>query len=109
MRRLTAWLMILFISGCSLYRPALRQGNHISQEQLDKLTVNMTKREVQTILGTPAIVPTLDLNRWDYAYAQLPGNERDKELNFKLVTLYFSNDKLSGYSGDFKPKNLKSK
>lgn len=98
---------LVLLSGCSLYRPDLRQGNHISQEELDKLHPDLSKREVQEILGSPAMTPYLNLDQWNYTYAYLDGMHRDQPLKFKTISLYFDKGKLVSYSSkDWHPANL---
>lgn len=105
------WLSILLvaisISGCTLYRPSLQQGNCISQSELDQLEPGMSKREVQQIMGTTADSPMFLINQWNYSYAYVDGKHRDQPLKFKTITLYFSKDKLSSYSSAvWHPANL---
>lgn len=100
-------LVICCLSGCSLYRPSLRQGNYISQDELDKLKPNLSKYEVQNIMGSPAMTPYFNLNQWNYTYAFLDGTHRDQPLKFKTITLVFKNGKLdSYYSNYWRPANL---
>lgn len=100
-------ILLSLLSGCSLYRPELNQGNHITQEDLDKLHPEMTKREVQEIMGSPAMAPYFDLDQWNYTYAHLNGMNRDEPLKFKTITLYFSHGKLMYYSSRYwHPANL---
>lgn len=100
-------VMLSLLSGCSLYRPDLRQGNHISQEELDKLHPDMTKREVQEVMGSPAMTPYYNLDQWNYTYAYLDGMHRDQPLKFKTISLHFNNGKLESYSSNcWHPANL---
>lgn len=104
---LSVIVMLCLSSGCSLYRPSLRQGNYISQEELDRLHPDLTKREVQEIMGSPAMTPYFELDQWNYTYAYLNGTQRDCALKFKTISLYFSNGKLESYaSKDWHPANL---
>ncbi len=100
-------ILATVLTGCSLYRPNLRQGNYISQEELDRLRPDQTKREVQDIMGSPAMTPYFNLDQWNYTYAYLPGLERDKPLKFCTISLYFNNGKLVSYSSNaWHPANL---
>ncbi|HSX20005.1 MAG TPA: outer membrane protein assembly factor BamE [Gammaproteobacteria bacterium] len=95
------------LSGCSLYRPDLRQGNSISQEELNKLHANQSKHEVQEIMGSPASISYINLDQWNYTYAYLDGTHRDQLLKFKTISLFFKDDKLQSYSSKYwKPANL---
>lgn len=106
-RWLTVILISLLLTGCSLYRPDLRQGNFVSQSDLDKLEPGMTKREVQQIMGTTAENPMFLIDEWNYSYAYLDGSHRDQPLKFKTITLYFRDNKLVAYKSDtWKVPNL---
>lgn len=104
---LACLLVTSLLTGCSLYRPDLRQGNSIDQEDLDKLKPGMTKHEVQQTIGSPAMTPFLKLNQWNYTYAYVDGNHRDQPLKFKTITLIFADDKLQAYASRYwHPANL---
>lgn len=90
-----------------IYRPELRQGNYITQAKIDRLRVGLSKVEVQDIMGSPALVPAVDLSRWDYYYSYLSGDRKYREES--LLSLYFVQDKLKYYSGDWKPMHLPCK
>ena len=90
---------------CQIYKYDIQQGNHITQELVNNLKPGLTKSEVQNILGTPALVPVLDLQQWQYSYYFTPGVKGDAEV--KYLTLYFDkHDKLQSYTGDWKVSKL---
>ncbi len=98
---------VFLLAGCSLYRPDLSQGNHITQEDLDRLRPNLSKHQVQDIMGSPAIDPAFALEQWNYTYAYVDGLHRDQPLKFKTISLYFKQDKLQGYNSHYwHPANL---
>lgn len=81
-----------------VYRIAIPQGNIITQEMVDQLRPGLSKRQVTFIMGTPLIKDTFDQDRWDYLYSYQPGGgERVQER----LTLFFDNDALSHFTGDF--------
>ena len=87
-----------------VYRIDIPQGNIITQKQVDQLRPGLTKRQVTFILGTPLIKDTFDPDRWDYVYGYQPGGgERTQER----LTVFFQNDKLVSFTGDFQqtPEN----
>lgn len=86
-------LLAAAITGCSLFRVEIQQGNFISQEQVSQLKEGMTMREVRYIMGTPLIVdPFHEKNRWDYVYSYSPN--LGAEVEKRRVTLFFQDDKL---------------
>jgi len=87
-----------------VYRINIPQGNVITQEMVDQLRPGLTKRQVNFILGTPLIKDTFDQDRWDYVYSFQPGGgERVQEV----LTVFFENNRLTRFSGDFEqtPEN----
>lgn len=99
--------IILFSTGCSLYRPSLQQGNFITQEDLDRLKPGLSKHQVQQIMGTTALTPLFNLDQWNYSYGYIDGQHRDQPIKFKTISLYFKKDALTSYSSRFwHPANL---
>ncbi len=79
-------------SGCNLlFKQSIQQGNAIEQDELDKLTAGMSKRQVSLIMGTAAIVDPFHNDRWDYVYEFRP---RGKKGTKRIVTILFENDKI---------------
>lgn len=82
-----------------VYRLNIPQGNIITQEMVDQLRPGLTKRQVNFILGTPLVKDTFNQDRWDYLYSFQPGGgERVQER----LTVYFENNQLTHYTGDFR-------
>jgi len=103
--------IMLFVTSQSacfkIYRQDLRQGNYVTQDKVDKLKVGLSRDEVQNIMGTPALVPTIDTNRLDYYYSFLSGDRKMSKQ--KILSLYFINDKLQYFDGDWVPAHLPHK
>lgn len=85
------FLIILPLSGCSVYKVDVQQGNVLEQEQLEKLKVGMKKNQVIFLLGTPLLTDPFHKNRWDYVYAFKPGG---KKIASKSLTLFFDGETL---------------
>ncbi len=95
---------ILFIAcaltSCSLVpvqKMDIEQGNFITQENVNKLHLGMTTKQVKEIMGTPELLNTFTANRVDYVYTNEPGNrtrvERSLVLTFykkKLTNIYWN-------------------
>jgi len=102
-------LLALALSACStwrvpqfpgVYRIPISQGNLITQEMIDQLEPGMTRRQVVFVMGTPLVRDPFHQDRWDYVFNYQPGGGiRGQER----VTLYFENDLLSHFEGDFSP------
>jgi outer membrane protein assembly factor BamE len=115
MQRLTILaLLCLCLGACGaggfrlgfpgVYRIDIAQGNIVTQEMIDQLKPGMTKRQVRFIMGTPLIVDTFEPERWDYFHSM---NKKGKQETQERVSLYFENDKLVRFSGDFAPSSGK--
>jgi outer membrane protein assembly factor BamE len=51
------------------YRMEIVQGNVITQEQLTRVKVGMTRRQVRDLLGTPLVTDAFHADRWDYLFS----------------------------------------
>lgn len=98
----------LTLGACSMpslqfpgvYKIDIQQGNIITQEMIDQLRPGMTKRQVMFVMGSPLVRDPFDQDRWDYVYSYQPGGGvRGQER----VTMFFENDLLTHFTGDFKP------
>ena len=84
-----------------VYRPTIRQGNIITQEDVDKLQPGMTKRQVRFALGTPMLVDVFHQDRWDYVLVEQVGS---RVLEERSTRLYFDDDRLVRIEGDLRPQ-----
>ena len=87
-------LLSALLGACTIHRLDVQQGNIIKEEQVSKLKLGISKRQVRFIMGTPLIQDPFHANRWDYVFTDQPGTER-KIVEYQRVTVYFENDKLS--------------
>jgi len=86
-----------------VYTLDIQQGNMISQEQIDQLRPQMTKRQVLYIMGSSMLVDVFHQKRWDYIYSEHLGG---KERTQKRISLFFVNEKLSSVQGDLRPSTM---
>ena len=89
--------MLLLASGC-VYQAALSQGNLLEQEDVDQVTLGMTRGQIRFLLGTPMIEDPFHENRWDYVYYLRVG--RDKAIFKRWISIYFVNDNVSEIISD---------
>lgn len=98
----------LLLNACSylkfpgVYRIAVQQGNIIDQKKVDQLKVGMNKRQVQFVMGSPLLTDAFHEDRWDYIYQLRIG---DQTLRDRRFTVYFDDDKLVRYEGDYEPND----
>ena len=108
-------VVVCALAGCQAidtYFPTLRtygvymldinQGNYLSQDQVDKLKVGMTKAQVRQQLGTPLVVSVFRDNRWDYVYEFM---RQGVVREHRTFTVYFVEDKLARWEGDEMPQS----
>lgn len=108
------YLLILFIILCTALTTAcsstisnlkpfkleIQQGNVVTSKMLLQLRPGMTKSQVRYIMGTPLIMDSFHINRWDYIF-QL--RQAGKITEQKRVILQFENDLLKTVRGDVVP------
>ena len=93
----------LSLSACSgigfpgVYKIFVEQGNIVTAEMVEELKPDMTRRQVQFVLGTPIIEDTFNSNRWDYIYLLRIGNDITKESRLKVI---FDGDRLVDVKGE---------
>jgi outer membrane protein assembly factor BamE len=100
-------MLSVALSGCTLYRCNLQQGNYITQAALDKLEPGLTKNEVQDIMGSTVVNPMFVTEEWNYSYGYVDGKHRDQPIKFHTITLNFKNGRLTSYNSNYwHPANL---
>ncbi len=88
---------IATLSACADWLPEahkldLQQGNTVKLEQLEGISIGMTKSEVRKIMGSPMLSDPFHNQRWDYIYRFIPSKGFERK---SLLTLYFEDDVLS--------------
>jgi len=86
------------LSGDTLkpYVPEVVQGNFVSKEQRQALTLGMARAQVRDILGTPLVTSLFHADRWDYAFSIR--RQGVPPQSFQL-TVYFKDDKVASIEG----------
>lgn len=95
-RRLPLALLVcasLVLSAACVYRPTIQQGNLLRLEDVDQVTVGMTRSQVRYLLGTPMVADPFQPDRWDYIYTLHRGHERRADRSYFVV--HFENDRVS--------------
>ncbi len=103
-RSLRTPLLVLAValatSGCGiLYKQPIYQGNLIEKTAADQLQAGMSKQDVITLIGTPAISDPFNQNRWDYTATQRIDRRGTTEI--KNFTVFFENDVVSKWEGEY--------
>lgn len=85
-------MLSLAVSGCSVYKMEIQQGNAITSEAVAQLKPGMSKAEVATLLGNPLLQDGFHKDRWDYIYYVV--NKKGKSGKPKNLTILFQNGQL---------------
>jgi outer membrane protein assembly factor BamE len=94
--------LAVLLSGCSIYKLEIQQGNVVTQEMIDKLKPGMTRNQVRYVLGTPLVTDPFHPDRWDYYYYLR--RSKDETGESRHVTVIFKNDVLAEIKGDTRIK-----
>ncbi|MGH8082695.1 MAG: outer membrane protein assembly factor BamE [Lysobacter sp.] len=104
MRKLLLVVSIsLLTAGCGIiYKQPIYQGNLLEKTAVDQLQTGMSKQQVQVLIGTPSVEDPFHQNRWDYTSTQRV--DRLGHTSRKNLTLWFENDALAKWEGDYFPE-----
>lgn len=108
---LVASCFMIILSGCTVfeglvYRIDVPQGNYLEQRDIDQLRVNMTKAQVEFVMGTPVASNVFRQDVWHYIFDMNAGTSPKDNFRSSVV-LRFENDRLVSYEGTFKrPENF---
>jgi outer membrane protein assembly factor BamE len=91
-----AALATLVLPACAIYKIDIPQGNIVDPEEAAKLRPGLTRRQVQFLLGTPAITDPFHQNRWDYVYFFKPGRGQTEKYSLSVV---FEGDQVTRIEG----------
>lgn len=80
---------LTFTTGCSMlekvtYHQEIVQGNFLRKEDIKKVHIGMTKKQVIYILGTP-IITDLFNNNWYYISRSIFGKKKIIQQTVKLI------------------------
>jgi len=83
-----ALLLFIVTSSACIYRIDIPQGNRIDAETVDKLKPGMSMRQVEFLLGAPAIKDPYHAKQWHYVYYLKTGETGD--VYKTVMTLHFT-------------------
>lgn len=94
----------LSTTGCGIiYKQPIYQGNLIREQAVGQLQAGQSKQQVNALLGTPSIPDPFHAQRWDYTASQRVNRLGQTEV--KNFTVYFENDLVTRWDGDYFPNN----
>ena len=91
MQRLLISICLLLLSGCSVYKIDIQQGNALPDEKLAQLKVGMDRDQVQFLLGSPSLADPFHPDRWDYLFSLRRNDELMEDTH---IVLHFEGEKL---------------
>jgi outer membrane protein assembly factor BamE len=93
LRRLAAAALVLaLLAGC-VHRIDIQQGNFLDAEDIDRISVGMTRVQVRSLLGTPMVADPFQGSRWDYVYYFKKGRwQKPQQRHF--IVFFGSTDKV---------------
>ncbi|CAI8182670.1 MAG: Outer membrane protein assembly factor BamE [Glaciecola sp. HTCC2999] len=94
---------MISLSGCSnwIFRIDIPQGNYLDDRDVKKLRIEMTKEQVEFVLGRPIVKDSFDPDTWYYVYEMKRGMTTRGEDFRKELVIKFTDNKLSSAEGDF--------
>jgi outer membrane protein assembly factor BamE len=85
--------LLLGVTGC-VHRIDIQQGNFLDKEDIDRVSVGMTRIQVRSLLGTPMVADPFDLSRWDYVY-YLKKGRLGKPTRRHFIVYFDGSDKVA--------------
>ena len=87
-----AALVLALLAGC-VHRIDIQQGNFLDKEDIERISVGMTRVQVRALLGTPMVADPFQGSRWDYVYYFKRGRWHKPEQRHFIV-FFDSTDKV---------------
>jgi outer membrane protein assembly factor BamE len=91
--RLAVAALVLAVLGACVHRIDIQQGNFLDTEDIDRISVGMTRVQVRALLGTPMVADPFQGERWDYLYYLKRGRWKKPEQRH-FVVYFDSTDKV---------------
>lgn len=95
--------LTLAVAGCSfpgVYKINVQQGNIVDKEDLDQLAEGMTRRQVHSLLGSPAVINPVDNSQEFYIYTfQRAGSD----IKQQRVIVYYENERYTRHESELLP------
>jgi outer membrane protein assembly factor BamE len=83
--RLAVAAFLLAVLGACVHRIDIQQGNFLDKEDIDRISVGMTRVQVRALLGTPMVADPFQGSRWDYVYYMKRGRLHKPEQRHFIV------------------------
>lgn len=99
MIRLSLLALALLLGGCNvIYKQNIPQGNVLDEDDMEQLSVGLTKRQVLVLLGSPAVKSPFHADRWDYVNSFARSGDKAER---RTLTVLFENDRVVDFRGNY--------
>jgi outer membrane protein assembly factor BamE len=99
MFRFALLALTLLLAGCNvIYKQNIPQGNVLDEDDMEQLEVGLTKRQVEVLLGSPAVRSPFHDDRWDYINSFARGGRNPEQ---RTLTVLFENDRVVDFYGSY--------
>jgi outer membrane protein assembly factor BamE len=85
-------LLAAMTASACVYQLDIQQGNLLEQDEIEAVSVGMTRSQVRFLLGTPVVEDSFHQDRWDYVYYFRQGRNKPER---RWVIVYFDADKVA--------------
>ncbi len=97
--KLALILLIGSQTACGLiYKTDVQQGNVLDADDIERVELGMSKRQVLLLLGSPSVSDPFHQDRWDYVSTYSP---RGGDQTLRKLRLNFDRDELVSITGDY--------
>ena len=96
---LSAFIALTLSLGACIrpYQQDIQQGNLITNDDMSRIKLGMSQREVEFLLGTPMVADPFHKDRWDYFYSYK--NQKTRETEVRQLSVIFNLGELSELRG----------
>jgi len=84
----------LILASCSIHKVDIQQGNILTRAVVQQVKPGMSHKQVQFLLGNPAIQDPFNHNRWDYPF-RFQSGKKGTPLQHYHVTVFFDGDSVT--------------
>lgn len=100
------FILLSFSLTACVYKVDVQQGNEINPQMIERLSIGMSKRQVERAIGLPLISDPFNKNRWDYFYSIKKG--RTGKVSRESASLFFDGDRLVDVKTRFSDKAIEA-
>ena len=89
----------LILASCAIHKVDIQQGNVLTTDIVQQVVPGMSRKQVEYLLGNPAIKDPFDHDRWDHPFSFQSG-KKGTPLQRYHVTVFFDGDLVQRIDAD---------